>query len=352
MELYFTGGSWDGLQFLLEIVLQFARIAILALLTISAVRAIYKWIGDKTLSVGAIVKEFLKPALYGVLIFSFTYWTDFVGEFLYYTPKFFEEEYQAKKAELEFVDENGKVIMAWEKYQNLMIQYREDQREAQRRSGDNSWAIEEAQSAIIFVFDMLVEGLFFVIKLVIVKIQEAILGFIMATGVIALMFSYFPGYEKSFGKWFGYFLGVQLWSLTLVILKIFYDASIISEIHRLEQALAAGNITDFRGFSYMINYIANCVTYVLMFIMVPFLTAIYMEKGGGAEFLTKVVGLATAGTSMAVSGGKTLAGGLAQVGGLARSQGVTSSNMLNLGNQLGQGVGRVFTSSLRNLADN
>lgn len=351
MENYFTGGSWEGLQFLLDIVLDFARIAILSLLMLSAGRAVYKWIGNKTPSAGSIIKEFLKPTLFGVLIFSFSYWTDFVGEFLYATPKFFEEQYEVKKQAFGFVDESGNTIPAWIKYQNVMFEYRELQRK-QTRAGDNSWAVEQMQSTIIFIFDMLVEGLFFVIKLVIDKIQEAILSFVMATGVIALMFSYFPGFDKSFDKWMGYFIAVQLWSLTLVILKIFYDASIISEINRLESALAAGSIRDFRGFSYMINYIANCITYVLMFIMVPFLTTIFMEKGSGAEFLTKMVGLATAGTSVVASAGKGMMAGGGQLAGMAAKAGITPSGMMNLGNQLGSGIGRVFVSSLTNVGKN
>lgn len=273
-----------GFRLLLILTKQFAAYGIPALFMVSTVKALYKWIGKGTPTAGEIAKEFLRPVIIGVLIFSFSWWTDFIGGFLYTMPKYLTEEF-SETTGATFSNDRGETISPWEKYQDIMSNYRETQLRLYYEQGielkDDGYIAESAKSTLIWIFDLLMEGIYFIVVLVLEKVQEALLSFIMTVGIFALMLSYIPGYEKSVDKWFSYFLSIQLWSVSTVIIKIFYDASIVNEIQNLEIALAAGSLKSLHGYGHMVNYIANCVSYVLLFISVPFLSTIFIEKRGG-----------------------------------------------------------------------
>lgn len=99
----------------------------------------------------------------------------------------------------------------------------------------------------------------------------------------------------------------------MVILNVFFNAAVVYEVQRL----ADFDNVSMSGAEYwysMVKYIGMCVTFVLLYISVPFLTHIFMNKVGGGEFFSKLIGLGTAGTAAIMKGGKQLASGGGSLG--------------------------------------
>jgi hypothetical protein len=337
MEFYLGEGYQAGAGMLVSIMQELAGIVGIPLALLAYLKIINELKSSPASNMMLALGRFLKPTIIFLLVGTFSQWTDLIGGAVYYITDYVDSEYAERMASnKKFVDERGEPIDPWLYYQNTMIKARErennkaasiieayenlpdDQKtEAVTKQyaekfkkeidEDPSYIGQQINSAIFSFVDWFIEGAYFVVNLVIQKVQEALLAFLMAVGILGLLISLIPNREGSFDTWLTYFLSIQLWSVSLVILKVYYNASIIGEIDKLEKMINQGGTTlNYMGASF--EYVANCIAYILLFCSVPVLVGFYMVKTGGAEVFSKIIGMTSAGTAAASSYGGSAAG--------------------------------------------
>jgi hypothetical protein len=189
------------------------------------------------------------------------------------------------------------------------------------------------------------------IRVVIDYIRDVLLGFLIATGCIAILLSIIPLFQKLFTKWLKIYIMVTLWAVTISVLDRItiglndhglykvqtliesaqktgeYDNSVIiagleaisqklenivtgrgitatdivDNIDIIRQATQTYDITDFperfdaMGGSKGVDIALNVVL-VICYCLVPYLTSLYAGSDGAGMFLSKVVSMASMAT--------------------------------------------------------
>ena len=161
----------------------------------------------------------------------------------------------------------------------------------------------------------LLEGSFVhVVRKGIELLRLVLLGFLYIVGPLALGFSVIPGFNSLAMKWLLSYLTVQCWSITLIILD-----TLIAEFTSLY--LNGSLFPDELGDS---NFVLVSLIIVILYFMVPHLTAYYLGHSHAAIFQSRVFSTALLGAGMAYQGGRAaVAGGKMAmgVGGRAVSRG-------------------------------
>jgi hypothetical protein len=205
-----------------------------------------------------------------------------------------------------------------------------------------------------------------IVRTVIDYIRDVLLGFLIATGCIAILLSIMPLFQKLFTKWLKVYIAITLWAVTISVLDRIvvglsehglykvenlvksaqktgeYSNSVVmggleAINQQLENMVFGGetgyamidnasawgnafrtyNITDFParydavGGSSGIDIALNVVL-LICYCLVPYLTSLYAGSDGAGMFLSKVVGIASMATKNLTS--KTRVAGSAAKG--------------------------------------
>ena len=152
----------------------------------------------------------------------------------------------------------------------------------------------------------LLEGSFVhVVRKGIEIIRLVLLGFLYIVGPLALGFSVIPGFNSLAMKWLLSYLTVQCWSITLIILD-----TLVTEFNSLY--LNGLLFSNELGAS---NFVLVSLIIVILYFMVPHLTAYYLGHSHAAIFQSRVFSTALLGAGMAYQGGRAaVAGGKMAMG--------------------------------------
>ncbi|WP_208133336.1 MULTISPECIES: hypothetical protein [Hymenobacter] len=122
-------------------------------------------------------------------------------------------------------------------------------------------------------------------------LQQFILGFLYICGPISLTLSVIPAFGQLGLKWLQNFLAVQLWSLTFVLLDTLYSFYASS----MSGAATGGAAGDADLFT------ITSAAFILMYVMVPYLTSLFIGSSAAQGFAGSMVGMVT-GVASAAAG--------------------------------------------------
>lgn len=172
---------------------------------------------------------------------------------------------------------------------------------------------------------MVLGGIASLARKVIELLRQTLLGFLYVVGPIAIAVSVLPGFGRLFLKWFQNYLSVQFWSLTLIILDnlVVLYTNFTKERVSILSGAPAGVASE------RVDFLLISIVITILYFMVPYLTSFYIGQTSSGIFQSKAIGLAAAGTALAMKGGAALtgSGGGAAIfaGGSAATSAVTSS---------------------------
>ncbi|RPD43946.1 hypothetical protein DNI29_22810 [Hymenobacter sediminis] len=137
-------------------------------------------------------------------------------------------------------------------------------------------------------------------------IQQFILGFLYVCGPIAMTLSVIPAFGQLALKWLQNFLAVQLWGLTFVLLDTIYGfyAETAQAPNGLFSGLTGGPQQSVDDEKFMVMSVA----FVLLYVMVPYLTSMFIGSSAVQGFVGSMVGSAV-GAATAVAGVASPGGG-------------------------------------------
>jgi hypothetical protein len=156
---------------------------------------------------------------------------------------------------------------------------------------------------------LVVGGIASTARKIIEILRQTLLGFLYVVGPLSLSLSVLPGFGGLLKKWFQHYLSVQCWSLTLIILDNLVD--LYTRLSQTRTSAMTG--LSLAEASEKIDILLITIVITLLYLMVPYLTSLYVGQSSSAMFTSKAVGLATAGASLA-GGGAVLAGSAAAGG--------------------------------------
>jgi uncharacterized membrane protein len=131
-------------------------------------------------------------------------------------------------------------------------------------------------------------------------VRDFVLSFLIIVGPLAILIDIVPIFRGVFKHWFKQYIAVLMWIVSIDILDSF--------------VLAVDELND--GFTIFHN-----IVFILMYIMVPYLTSLYIGTQAAGIFMSKAVGVGTAmlakgvsaGAGMATGGASAAAGSIAKV---------------------------------------
>jgi hypothetical protein len=191
-------------------------------------------------------------------------------------------------------------------------------------SGASALMTSISETLSTFTFSGLMTRLFtattvLIIRKIMTFIQQFILGFLYVCGPIAMTLSVVPTFGQLAMKWLQNFLAVQMWGLTFVLLDTLYK--FYAESARAPGGLF-GNIVN--GPQQSVDdqmFMLTSVAFVLLYVMVPYLTSMFIGSSAAQGFIGSMtgmaVGAATATAGVVAPGG----GGLSSAVGRALGNG-------------------------------
>ncbi|RSK38939.1 hypothetical protein EI293_20680 [Hymenobacter perfusus] len=197
-------------------------------------------------------------------------------------------------------------------------------------SGASALMTSISETLSTFTFSGLMTRLFtattvLIIRKIMTFIQQFILGFLYVCGPIAMTLSVVPSFGQLAMKWLQNFLAVQMWGLTFVLLDTLYK--FYAESARAPGGLF-GNIVN--GPQQSVDdqmFMLTSVAFVLLYVMVPYLTSMFIGSSAAQGFIGSMTGMAV--------GAATAAAGVVAPGG----GGLSSAVGRALGNGGGGGSG-------------
>ncbi|WP_460615633.1 hypothetical protein [Hymenobacter seoulensis] len=196
-------------------------------------------------------------------------------------------------------------------------------------SGASALMTSISETLSTFTFSGLMTRLFtattvLIIRKIMTFIQQFILGFLYVCGPIAMTLSVIPSFGQLAMKWLQNFLAVQMWGLTFVLLDTLYK--FYAESARAPGGLF-GNIVN--GPQQSVDdqmFMLTSVAFVLLYVMVPYLTSLFIGSSAAQGFIGSMtgmaVGAATAAAGVVAPGG----GGLSSAVGRALGNGGGGGN--------------------------
>ena len=148
-------------------------------------------------------------------------------------------------------------------------------------------------------------GAVLVVRQIMLFLQQFILGFLYVCGPISLCLTVIPSFGQLAMKWFQNFLAVQLWGLSFALLDTMYGfyADSATSPNGIFAGLLNGPMQSVDDSKFMII----SVVFIILYVMVPYLTSLYIGSSAAQGFMGSVVGMA--------AGAATAAAGLVSPGG-------------------------------------
>lgn len=360
MQDYLNESFREGVNTLISILQEVAMTTCYVLVPLAYLKIINDLRNSAAPNPLIVVGKFLKPTILFLLILSYSQWTDLTLKLIFSVSDYVEGSYQERiSSDRRFTNEKGETIDPWLHYHNLLVKARAkentklgniqseweklspDQQEARNdefwqkleaeAESQPSWIGQQISSSLIQFFDWLMEGAYFVILLILEKFQEGLIAILLAIGIMAIMISFIPGREQSLDTFLTYLMSIALWSLLLTVVKVFYNASLNGEILKLEAMVnGSGNTVDYM--EVVIEYVANAIVIIMLYLMIPVMVGFIMVKSSGSEVFSKMIGLGSAGTAAAMSYGKMAGGAITSPTGIVRS---TASNIASGAQSIG-----------------
>ncbi|WP_135498405.1 hypothetical protein [Hymenobacter elongatus] len=134
-------------------------------------------------------------------------------------------------------------------------------------------------------------------------IQQFILGFLFVCGPISLCLSVVPAFGQLAIKWLQNFIAVQLWGLSFALLDLlytFYTASNSTFGGVFSGPVAAESDT---------RQLIVSVAFIMLYLMVPYLTSLFIGSSAAQGFVGSVVGMATSAAAAGAGVSAGMAGG-------------------------------------------
>ncbi len=151
-------------------------------------------------------------------------------------------------------------------------------------------------------------GFVAVIHMTMMLFRKIMLLFLFASGPVAFFLSIIPGFGEGMLKsWFKNYISVQFWAVTILVLDSLFG---------LYMQAAGKTVSDSLAFA------PAYIVFILLYLMVPWLTNKVVGHTAISGFVSKTVGLATSAAMMGVTMGRTAmskgsrAGGEAAAGAL------------------------------------
>lgn len=167
-------------------------------------------------------------------------------------------------------------------------------------------------------------------------IQAFLAGFLFVVGPIAFTLSMLPGFGGLMKSWFQSFLSVNLWTVTFAIIN-----KLFAQYSAAMAALAASKITTvdqyFAQYASDGQYQVACIIFIVMYLMVPYMTSLIVGSSAAQSFVGAAAGLVA--SRAAMGAGKAAGGAISAAGqGLSNMGGAMASGM--------QGAGGAFNTMM------
>lgn len=131
-----------------------------------------------------------------------------------------------------------------------------------------------------------------IVRFILEYMRAFLIGFLYATGPIAIVISMIPSLENTLKKWFSAYTSIQLWAITMSILDslvgIYFEKSLHYGQSVDGQYIEATAIYPLGNMTRLIDY----VVITILYLMVPYLTTLYAGHSSVGQFLSKATALA------------------------------------------------------------
>jgi len=161
-------------------------------------------------------------------------------------------------------------------------------------------------------------------------IQQFILGFLFVCGPISICLSVVPAFGQLAMKWLQNFLAVQLWGLSLALLDLLY--TFYTATNTTFGGVFAGALSPTSAETDTKQLIVS-VAFIMLYLMVPYLTSLIIGSSAAQGFVGSVVGMAASAAAAgagvaarAAGGGHGVSGAIGRAMGSGGSGGGGSSS--------------------------
>lgn len=168
-------------------------------------------------------------------------------------------------------------------------------------------------------------------------IQAFLAGFLFVVGPIAFTLSMLPGWGGVMKSWFQSFLSVNLWTVTFAIIN-----KLFAQYSAAMAALAATKITTvdqyFAAYASDGQYQVACIIFIIMYLMVPYMTSLIVGSSAAQSFVGAAAGLVA--SRAAMGAGKAVGSAAGAVGnGLSNMGGAMAADMRGAGAAINTAMG-------------
>ena len=160
-------------------------------------------------------------------------------------------------------------------------------------------------------------------------IQAFLAGFLFVVGPIAFTLSMLPGFGGLMKSWFQSYLSVNLWTVTFAIIN-----KLFAQYSAAMAALAASKITTvdqyFAQYASDGQYQVACIIFIIMYLMVPYMTSLIVGSSAAQSFVGAAAGLVA--SRAAMGAGKAAGGAINAAGaGVSNMAGAMANDIRSSG---------------------
>lgn len=168
-------------------------------------------------------------------------------------------------------------------------------------------------------------------------IQAFLAAFLFVVGPIAFTLSMLPGFGGLMKSWFQSYLSVHLWTVTFAIIN-----KLFAQYSAAMAALAASKITTvdqyFAQYASDGQYQVACIIFIIMYLMVPYMTSLVVGSSAAQSFVGAAAGLVA--SRAAMGAGKAAGGAVNALGSGASAVGsAMASDMRGAGAAMNTAMG-------------
>jgi hypothetical protein len=325
--MFFSEGTLNAINSTNEYLQEVLIWPFLGLAVAATLLATYKNMNSREGGVQAAI-PYIRIGIIAALFASYSMWSNELKDLLFYTTESIKEGVSGKRLE-EFKAANSG-LSPMEKYvlvagDNVLSnearklakenQIKEEEskkgkerdeekiarlkKELEQLEGkDMGWFEASVTSLTMRLFSWLMDGIFYIAKLVIDQVVRILLAVVLITGLLALCMELIQ--KGTLANWATWLYSVMMWRLAVVLLDIFYEIKFIEDVNNFVENGKAENI--------ILDYITTGIVFVLMYFSVPVIVGIWSIKSQGAQYFSKVIGMATLATKAVTSAGGAAAG--------------------------------------------
>ncbi|MCR5890325.1 hypothetical protein LRS06_21600 [Hymenobacter sp. J193] len=168
-------------------------------------------------------------------------------------------------------------------------------------------------------------------------IQAFLAGFLFVVGPIAFTLSMLPGWGGLMKSWFQSFLSVNLWTVTFAIIN-----KLFAQYSAAMAALAASKITTvdqyFAAYASDGQYQVACIIFIVMYLMVPYMTSLIVGSSAAQSFVGAAAGLVA--SRAAMGAGKAVGSAVGAAGnGVSTMAGAMANDLRGAGGAINTAMG-------------